>query len=233
MWSVERKPAGFWLRYAAWSLDAACLLPLLLLLGKPIIDAALEQAKASMQVLELAMAQQLDNATAEQSPLAMTLSLLSDPRTHAGVERLSTALTHLVLLPPLLYAGLACLWSVGFECSGWQATPGKRVFGLIVTDRNGQGLQPLQALVRFVAAGLSWVTLNLGHALVLFAPHLALHDRLSQTRVLVESGNGALPSWGRAWLLVQGLAALAGTAWLFIAMRDWMQGLLAQTLSGI
>jgi len=87
--------------------------------------------------------------------------------------------------------------------------------------------------VRFVAAGLSWVTLNLGHALVLFAPHLALHDRLSQTRVLVESGNGALPSWGRAWLLVQELAALAGTAWLFIAMRDWMQGLLAQTLSGV
>ena len=89
MWSAERKPAGFWLRYAAWSLDAACLLPLLLLLGKPIIDAALEQAKTAMQVLQLAMAQQLDNATAEQSHLTMTLSLLSDPRTHAGVERLS------------------------------------------------------------------------------------------------------------------------------------------------
>ena len=229
----EPKPAGFWLRYAAWSLDVACLSPLLLLSGKPLIDAALAQAKAAIQVLGVAMAHQLDSATDAQSPLTMTLSLLSDPRTHAGVEQLSSALTHLLILPPLLYALLACLWSLGFECSGWQATPGKRVFGLVVVDVRGERVSLPRALARYVAAGLSWITLNLGHALALFPPHLALHDRLSQTRVLADPDHASLPAWGRGWLLLQGLAGLAGMAWLFVAMRAWMQDFLAQTLSGI
>ena len=232
MRSPEIKPAGFWLRYAAWSLDALFLLPLLLLLGKPLLLDAIAQAGTAMQGLGTAMAHLLDGATQDSSPLAMSLSLMTDPRTHAAVDSLSSALTRLLLLPPALYAALACLWSLGFECSAWQATPGKRAFGLVVTDADGARLGVAQALLRFVAAGLSWITLNLGHALVLFAPHLALHDRLSRTRVLAEP-EGLLRPWQRSWLVLQFLASLVCVAWLFVALRDWMQAFMTQALSGI
>lgn len=227
--SPERAPAGFWLRYAAWSLDAACLLPLLLLLGWPILGAAVGQAEAAMRAVGAGMAQQLEGAVASgQTPLAMTLGLLSDPRMTAAVAQLSSALTTVLLAPPLLYVLLACPWSLAFECSRGQATPGKRVFGLVVGDAQGDRLTLPRALARFAAAGLSWLTLNLGHAMVLLAPHLALHDRLTQTRVLVEPARRALPRWGRAWLLLQLVAGVLATAWLLVAMRDGMQSLLSQ-----
>jgi len=225
----ERVPAGFWLRYAAWSLDAACLLPLLLLLGWPILGAALEQAEAALRAVGAGMAQQFEGAVAlGQTPLAMTLALLANPRMSAAVTQLSSALTTLLLTPPLLYALLACPWSLACECSRGQATPGKRAFGLVVGDARGDRLTPLRALARFAAAGLSWLTLNFGHALVLFAPHLALHDRLTETRVLVEPARRALSGRGRAWLLLQLVAGVFAAAWLFVALRDGMQALLTQ-----
>lgn len=229
--SPERAPAGFWLRYAAWSLDAACLLPLLLLLGWPILGAAAEQAEAALRAVAVGMTQQLDSAVASgQTPLAMTLGLLSDPRMTTAVTQLSSSLTTLLLTPPLLYALLAGLWSLAFECSRWQATPGKRALGLVVADVHGNRLMLPQALARFAAAGLSWLTLNLGHAMVLLAPHLALHDRLAHTRVLADPARPTLPTWGRAWLLLQGIAGLVAAAWLFVTLRDGMQALMAQTL---
>lgn len=227
----ERAPAGFWLRYAAWSLDAACLLPLVLLLGWPILGAAAEQAEAALRAVVAGMTQQLDSfVAAGQSPLAMALALLSDPRMTSAVGQLSSALTTLLLAPPLLYALLACLWSLAFESSRWQATPGKRAFGLIVADVDGNRLALPRVLTRFAAAGLSWLTLNLGHAMALLAPHLALHDRLSGTRVLADSARRVLPTWGRGWLLLQAIAGVLSVVWLFLALRDWTQTLLAQAL---
>ncbi len=230
----DRQPAGFWLRYAAWSLDAVCLLPPLLLLGLPLLCAALAQAKDAIQALSADMTTLLETAVTQgQTPFAMALSMLSDPHMTSAVDRLSSALTSLALVPPLLYALLACLWSVGFESSGWQATPGKRAFGLVVGNERGERLRPLPTLTRFAAAGLSWLTLNFGHAMAAFKPHLALHDRLSHTRVLVEPEHAALPLWGRAWLLAQALALVIGIAWGFVALQRWMQGLMEQALSGI
>lgn len=229
----ERAPAGFWLRYAAWSLDATCLLPLFLLLGWPILGAASEQAEVALRAVAAGMTQQLDSAVASgQTPLAMTLALLSDPRMTTAVEQLSSALTTLLLAPPLLYVLLACPWSLAFECSHWQATPGKRAFGLVVGDARGDRLNLTRALARFAAAGVSWLTLNLGHAMALLAPHLALHDRLTHTRVLVDPARRALPVWGRTWLLLQVIAGLLAIAWLFVALRNGMQMLMAQALGG-
>ena len=126
----ELQPAGFWLRYAAWSLDAVCLLPLVLLLGLPRLAAALGQAKAALQALSLGMTQAIDQAMLlGQSPLALTTSLLFDPRWSAAAAQLTSALTTCVLLPPLVYALLACPWALAFECSARQATPACRAWG--------------------------------------------------------------------------------------------------------
>lgn len=215
-------PARFWARYAAWSLDAACLLPVIALLGTPVMRAVLAQARTAWNALLDDMLRLLDAALAqEQSPLQLALAWVSEPRLLADIHQFAGALTLLLLVPALVYAPLACLWSLAFETSAWQATPGKRALHLIVTDDAGQRLRPRRALARFCAAGLSWFTLNLGHALAAWAPHLALHDRISRTRVLATAPG--LPAWAKGWLLLQAIAACAGTAWLFRAMQAAMR----------
>ena len=69
-----------------------------------------------------------------------------------------------------------------------------------------------RVLLRFLAAGPSWLLLHLGHALVMFRDdHRAGHDLAAGTRV---DGHAALPAWATAWLGLQ-LAAVAGLlAWV-------------------
>lgn len=147
------------------------------------------------------MGQLMERVGAGRTPLAMALASLSEPHLLAGIDRLESALFTLLLLPPALYALLACVYSLGFERSHWQATPGKRVLGLQVVRVDGGAMTLGTAMQRFLAAGLSWISLNLGHALAAFAPYLALHDRLSRTRVLADSPG--LPAWAKAWLWAQ------------------------------
>lgn len=219
-------PAGFWRRYAAWSLDAACLLPGIALLGVMPMRVALARAREAWIALAGDLPRLLDAALAQgQSPAQLALAMLADPSLRAGTHQLAGALTALVFAPVLLYVLLACVWALAFEASAWQATPGKRALRLTVTDAVGQRLPVQRVLVRFLAAGLSWLTLNLGHAMAAFAPHLALHDRLSQTRVI--GPRGALPAWAKGWLLLQIAAACAGLLWLFRAMQAAMQGMFA------
>ena len=52
-----------------------------------------------------------------------------------------------------------------------------RAFGLKVTDVQGRRLKAGHALQRHLAAGLSWLTLNLGHAMALFPPCLLYTSR--------------------------------------------------------
>lgn len=232
MTAPESIPARFWPRYVAWSLDAACLLPVIALLGLPIMRAALARAEQALHALSAGMARMLD-ASLAQTPIQLATALLADTGLAANVHALSGAITTLLLAPPLLYALAACVWSLGFECSSWQATPGKRALGLRVTNAGGGRLTPRNALLRFLAAGLSWLTLNLGHAMVTLPPHLALHDRLSHTRVIATAPTTALPRWARAWLWLQVLAMLVACVWLFHALQAWSQSVMQQALGGL
>jgi hypothetical protein len=121
-------------------------------------------------------------------------------------------------------------WAVLFEQSRWQATPGKRALGLRVTDTQGRRLLAGHALQRHLAAGLSWLTLNLGHALAAVPPHLALHDRISGTRVVSSTPSARLPGWARAWLLAQLLASVVAVGWLFLWLQAAMQATMQQAL---
>ena len=229
---VKPAPAGILPRSVAWSLDAACLLPLVLLLGSARMGDALDQARVASDAMAAAIPRLLEQAIGGASdPLVLARLWLADPALAAASASLQSALSDLVLTPLLLYVLLACVWSVGFEASAWQATPGKRALGLTVVDQGGGRLRSGGALLRFLAAGLSWLTLNIGHALAAFPPYLALHDHVSGTRVLAAPHDRTrMPPWAWAWLGLLGLAFLVAVAWGFVHLQAAMQAAMDRTL---
>lgn len=87
-------------------------------------------------------------------------------------------------------AGLASLVSLayfaGFESSERQATPGKRMMGVIVTDADGAPISLIRALVRnsFGRALSMFSPFYLGYSCVLFTSEArAVHDFVAGTRV--------------------------------------------------
>lgn len=223
--------AGFWARYAAWSLDAACLLPLVALLGASRMRHAFADARGALQILTGEIPRLLGDALGTlQAPTDIAKQLLTDPAMAAATERLQSAIGTILFTPLLVYVVLALPWSVLFEQSPWRATPGKRALGLVVVDAQGRRLKGGHALLRFLACGPSWLTLNLGHALAALPPHLALHDRISDTRVLRLTDSPRLPAWAKAWLVAQLLAGVVAFAWLFLWLQAAMQAAMQQAL---
>ena len=228
---AERALAGVLPRSVAWSLDAACLLPLVLLLGSARMRDALRQAREAGDAIAVAMPRLLEHAIGSvPDPLVLARIWLADPALATASASLQSALSDLVLTPMLLYVLLACLWTVGFEASAWQATPGKRALGLTVVDRDGRRLRSGGALLRFLAAGLSWLTLNIGHALAAFPPYLAMHDHVSGTRVLAAQDRPRIPPWAWAWLALLMAAFLVALSWGFVHLQAAMQAALDHAL---
>jgi uncharacterized RDD family membrane protein YckC len=228
---AERALAGLLPRSVAWSLDAACLLPMVLLLGSARMRDALRQAREAGDAIAVAMPRLLEHAIGSvPDPLVLARIWLADPALATASASLQSALSDLVLTPMLLYVLLACLWTVGFEASAWQATPGKRALGLTVVDRDGRRLRSGGALLRFLAAGLSWLTLNIGHALAAFPPYLAMHDHVSGTRVLAAQDRPRMPPWAWAWLALLMAAFLVALAWGFVHLQAAMQAALDHAL---
>jgi uncharacterized RDD family membrane protein YckC len=77
------------------------------------------------------------------------------------------------------------LYGAGLECSPSQATVGKRWMGIKVTDAHGERMSFLRATCRYAAKYLSALPCFLGFIAALFSSRgLALHDRLTDTRVV-------------------------------------------------
>lgn len=215
------RAAGFWQRAAAWSLDAALLVPLALLLGRPWIAAPLRDAAACWDALlhatGTAMAQGLLRSGGDVAGLLPLASgLLHDPALREANARLSSALWSAAWPALLAFVLLAAAWQVGFERSRWQASPGRRLLGLHVEDASGERLSTWRALARHAAGTLSWLTLNAGHLMAASDPaRTTLHDRVSGTRVRCTSP--ALPGWAAAWLAALALAFVVLLGWL---LRD-------------
>ena len=93
---------------------------------------------------------------------------------HAGPIFLANVIT---LIEMGLYSSL-------LESSPWQATLGKRVVGLRVTDLNGQRLSFGRATTRYFAKMLSALSLMIGYVMAGFTEKKqALHDLLVGTLV--------------------------------------------------
>lgn len=212
------RAAGFWQRAAAWSLDAALLAPPALLLAWPWIAAPLHTVAVRWEALlhgtGTTMARALLRSGGDVAGLLpLAWGLLHDPALREANARLSAALWDAGWPVLLAFVLLGAAWQVGFERSRWQASPGRRLLGLRVEDAAGGRLSARRALARHAAGALSWLTLNAGHMMAASAPrHLALHDRVSGTRV--RSTGAALPAWAVAWLAVIVLALIVLPGWL-------------------
>ena len=208
--------AGFWRRYAAWSLDAALIgVPVALLAWSNSRATAADVAGHYAMLLNEAGRSLVEAAGAGTSPTALATRWLGDPALRTALSGLQDSLVMLVAPPLLAFAVIGALYHVVFEASARQATPGQRALGLRVVDIAGDRIGALRALLRHGAGALSWLTLNLGHALALVSPHKrALHDYVAGTRMLQQAGSPALPPWARAWLGLQVLLLLWSTvAW--------------------
>lgn len=213
------KPAAFWHRYAAWSLDFALLGTLATLFTWSRLLAGWRESVAAATALVADVGQAAADALMAGTPLPRIADdLLQQPQLLAAADALQTGLLHLLLPWLLAYALLAIPWHILGECSRWQGSPGKRALRLRTTGRDGQALRWPQAALRHFAGALSWLTLNLGHALAAVAPQKrALHDYIAGTRVLADDDDASrLPTWARAWLAVQAVAATLLAGWLLL-----------------
>jgi uncharacterized RDD family membrane protein YckC len=229
---VPDLPAGFWRRYAAWTLDAVPIAALALLFAASGSGDRITALRVAFDALSATMATlMIDGLESMQSPLLLVQQWLRDPALHEGAATLQSALGAL-LLPPLLgFVAIALVYGVAFERSPWQATPGKRALGLAVVDERGRRITAGHALLRFCAGALSWLTLNLGHAMAALPPqHLTLHDRISGTRVVRTSAGATMPAWAKAWLVLQLCAFVAANAWAFAALSRAMQAAVERAL---
>lgn len=217
------RPAGFWERYAAWSLDAALIsLPVWLLSAAGLRSHARALVDGFV-ALTMMLAQRLADTLMEGGSLLQTATTLAhEPAAQAAMAAVLVDLRTLLLPPLAWFAVFAATYWIAFERSPLQATPGKRALALRVDDLEGQPLHWGRAAARHFAGALSWLTLNLGHALAAWTPQKrALHDYAAGTRVSATRGDDSrLPWWAKGWVLLQVLAALALLAWFYLSLLD-------------
>ncbi|WP_052101539.1 RDD family protein [Novilysobacter arseniciresistens] len=226
-------PAGLRQRAAAWSIDAACITPPALLLAWPWLLPAAGRWHARFESLMHDTGAALATAIVDGVPLPMlTLSMSHDPRLAEAVRALHLASWSLLLPALLSLAAVGALWNVAGEHSRWQGSGGKRVLGLRVVDAAGRRPGLARSLWRHLAGAASWATLNIGHAMAAGEPrHLALHDRISRTRVVADAGTDApLPRPMRAWLALLAVAATAIVAWATATASRMMEAALLDAL---
>lgn len=205
-------------RAAAWTLDLALLaLPVALLLRRPLAPAVAQVAAAWRKVAGTLSRLAVDALSTTVPLPLLARRWLDDAGLQAAAAGLQSALWALAWPPLLALAAASLVWHVAFETSAAQATPGQRAARLRVQDAHGERIGALRAAGRHLAGIASWLTLNLGHAMAALPSRLALHDRLSATRVVQAPGRSGLPAWLHGWLWLQGVALLLATAWLALA----------------
>jgi uncharacterized RDD family membrane protein YckC len=90
-----------------------------------------------------------------------------------------------VLAIELLVQMICWLYFASFESSSWQATPGKKMLGLMVTDIEGRRVTFARASGRFFAKLLSQFIFFLGFVMAGFTEKKqALHDMLARCLVV-------------------------------------------------
>jgi uncharacterized RDD family membrane protein YckC len=196
--SAAPSPAGFWKRYVAYFLDA--LLVLAVSQGALSLVFALAGRESGDLVWSLWRSLVAPGATLPDLPAAIAM-----------LRELLPELLWLGAVSTVAYASVAVPYALWFENSPKHATPGKQAVGLRVTARDRGPPTRGQVMARVLAAGLSWLTLNLGHALAGWTrERRALHDYLAGTRVEnVDPARAAMPAWGWAIIALNAAFLLA------------------------
>lgn len=237
------RPAGFWRRSAAWSIDAALVaLPVLAVFATrlraalatlldtwgALVDAVAQRMAAAITATDVASAPDLGAVS------GLVRGSMQDPALLAAAAELQSAIMAMAGPPLGVFLVVFLAWCVGFERSALQATPGKRALGLRVVDAHDGRVRTGRALLRFLAGTLSWLSLNLGHLLAAVPPeHAALHDRLSRTKVVLAAHAPIrMPAWATAWLAMQAALFLLALTRVSLATGAAMQAALERALWG-
>lgn len=206
------RPAPFWRRYAAYSLDV--LAPLLA--SVPLLWGTGQRVAAATDLhlgrLQLRLFELMDVAVGRgQDPLRALPGWAHDPTLREATGELAAAWLSGAGIAAATVFALAALWFIGFEASRWQATPGKRLAGLRVVAADGSRPGLARVAARFAGGVPSWLLLHLGHALASWTrERRALHDLIAGTRVVLAPGAPeAMPRWARRWLWAQAIALAA------------------------
>src|SRR5215467_11311951 len=86
------------------------------------------------------------------------------------------------------------LYEAFMTSSEWQATVGKRVMSIIVTDMQGKRISFARATGRHFAKYISAILFGIGFIVAAFtAKRQALHDMIAETLVIKRQKNGNLP----------------------------------------
>jgi uncharacterized RDD family membrane protein YckC len=198
-------PAGFWKRYVAYFLDAA----LLTLASQVLLNVVLAISGRQPPPRDWSPWLALLDRNAPPPELAFLQAMLLE---------LLVSIAWLGTVSTVAYAAVAIPYALWFEASPRHATPGKLAIGIHVVALDGGAPTRRQVVARVLAAGLSWATLNVGHALAGWTrERRALHDYLAGTRVvLVDPADAAMPAWGKAVIAlnVLGLLAVFGVSML-------------------
>lgn len=201
----SHSPAGFWKRYLAYSIDIALISVLVQ------IVALLIPAKSGQVDLETLL---------QQQTAGIGQGVIPDPS--QMMAQMTSMLVQALEFSVIATVLIAAVYFIGMECSSWQATLGKRLAGIKVTDRRGARIGPARAAARFAAGALSWLTLNLGHALAAWTPEKrALHDYVAGTYVdNADPAKSGMPPWG--WLVIglQGLLLLLMTVAISVMLAS-------------
>ena len=192
-------PAGFWRRALAYGLDWLLLAPILTLLLAPALADAWAAMRGLNSLLQAwLLAKMLASPDALPSPVSLAQAVMRDAPLLASINAAFAHLSWALTKATLLGASAAAIYFIGFEASAWRGTPGKRLLGITVLDLLGQRMGWRRASARFLSGSLSWLSLNLGHALAGWRTDgRALHDLIAGTCVVVRA---PMPRWGR-WLL--------------------------------
>lgn len=159
--------AGFWWRVLAWLLDSAILALAGFLIGWLT---GLRQVGVRFEPSDAGPA----TAVSFTPAMAQGVQFPMPSHVHVGGGGLS--------LVSLL---LAVAYFVLLESSRWQATVGKRVCRLRVTDRSGQRVGVARALGRYLAKFVSAVVLGVGFLMVGWTRRSqGLHDLMAGTLVM-------------------------------------------------
>lgn len=155
--------AGFWLRFVAYLLDS-------LILGVPVVIVVM------IVVLSTGFGAFLHNFPNPSNP----------PNPDEVANALGASFVLGIIFIGLLAVIGTWLYYAGFEGSSWQATPGKKVLNLYVTDMTGARISFGRATGRFFAKIVTeLIPLKIGYILAgITERKQALHDMIASTLVL-------------------------------------------------
>ena len=111
--------------------------------------------------------------------LLIDLILISIPSILLSLVGISSGIEFLIVV--LVYPVL-------FNASSWQATPGKRLFGLVVTDYDGNRISKKKALKRHALIFLIIITFGFGYLAQLWTDHKQTNQDLIARTLVVKKG---------------------------------------------